>query len=99
MDYRLPGSSVHGIFQAKILVWVAIWASEFLDSFFLYYYMENNSFPSRFLLVGVLSRQFLKQGSFLIRVVEFLKVSMGRVFPRNPRVDLGLLCCCSLLDG
>ena len=24
MAYSLPGSSVHGIFQAKILVWVAI---------------------------------------------------------------------------
>ena len=25
MDYSLPGSSVHGIFQAKILEWVAIY--------------------------------------------------------------------------
>ena len=24
MDYRLPGSSVHGILQAKVLEWVAI---------------------------------------------------------------------------
>ena len=24
MDYRLPGSSVHGISQARILEWVAI---------------------------------------------------------------------------
>ena len=24
MDYSLPGSSIHGIFQAKILEWVAI---------------------------------------------------------------------------
>ena len=24
MDYSLPGSSVHGIFQERILVWVAI---------------------------------------------------------------------------
>ena len=24
MDYRLPGSSIHGIFQAKVLEWVAI---------------------------------------------------------------------------
>ena len=27
MDYRPPGSSVHGIFQAKILEWVAISSS------------------------------------------------------------------------
>ena len=24
MDYHLPGSSIHGIFQARILEWVAI---------------------------------------------------------------------------
>ena len=24
MDYRLPGSFIHGIFQAKVLEWVAI---------------------------------------------------------------------------
>ena len=24
MDYSLPGSSVHGIFQARILEWVAV---------------------------------------------------------------------------
>ena len=28
MDYRLPGSSIHGIFQAKVLEWVAIAFSE-----------------------------------------------------------------------
>ena len=27
MDYRPPGSSVHGIFQARILEWVAIFSS------------------------------------------------------------------------
>jgi len=25
MDYSLPGSSVHGIFQARVLEWVANW--------------------------------------------------------------------------
>ena len=24
MDYSLPGSSVHGIFQARVMEWVAI---------------------------------------------------------------------------
>ena len=28
MDGRLPGSSVHGIFQARVLEWVAIAFSE-----------------------------------------------------------------------
>ena len=27
MDYNLPGSSVHGIFQARILEWIAISSS------------------------------------------------------------------------
>ena len=29
MDYSLPGSSVHGIFQARVLEWGAIALSEF----------------------------------------------------------------------
>ena len=28
MDYSLPGSSIHGIFQARVLEWVAIAFSE-----------------------------------------------------------------------
>ena len=30
MDYSLPGSSVHGIFQARVLEWVTIAFSEIL---------------------------------------------------------------------
>ena len=30
MDYSLPGSSVHGIFQARVLEWVAIAFSELM---------------------------------------------------------------------
>ena len=30
MDYGLPGSSVHGIFQARVLEWGAIAFSDFL---------------------------------------------------------------------
>ena len=29
MDYSLPGSSIHGIFQARVLEWVASAFSEF----------------------------------------------------------------------
>ena len=38
MDYSLPGSSVHGIFQARVLEWDAIafsrrrWESVYFDS-------------------------------------------------------------------
>ena len=30
MDYSLPGSSIHGIFQARVLEWGAIAFSEFV---------------------------------------------------------------------
>ena len=32
MDCSLPGSSIHGIFQARVLEWVAIAFSEIMDS-------------------------------------------------------------------
>ena len=35
MDCSLPGSSVHGIFQARILEWVAIAFSEITYKFYL----------------------------------------------------------------
>ena len=35
MDYSLPGSSVHGIFLAKILEWVTISYSR-LDSMYMH---------------------------------------------------------------
>ena len=36
MDYSLPGSSVHGIFQAKVLEWGAIAFSGLLPRVLLY---------------------------------------------------------------
>ena len=36
MDCSLPGSSIHGIFQARVLEWVAIAFSE--------YNIENNKY-------------------------------------------------------
>ena len=35
MDCSLPGSSVHGIFQARVLEWVAILSTEFKMSCFV----------------------------------------------------------------
>ena len=35
MDYSLPGSSVHGIFQARVLEWGAIAFSDGDSSWFL----------------------------------------------------------------
>ena len=31
MDYSLPGSSIHGIFQARVLEWGAIAFSDIMD--------------------------------------------------------------------
>ena len=36
MDYSLPGSSIHGIFQARILEWVAI--AFFITYVYMYIY-------------------------------------------------------------
>jgi len=50
MDYRLPGSSVHGIFQAKILEWVA------------FSYSRGSSWPrdqTHISCVSCISRQIL----------------------------------------
>ena len=40
MDYRLPGSSIHGLFQAKVLQWVAIAFSED-RGIWSHYFMAN----------------------------------------------------------
>ena len=40
MDYRLPGSSIHGIFQAKVLEWVAIAFS--VNELKTLHYLETN---------------------------------------------------------
>ena len=42
MDCKLPGSSVHGIFQARVLEWVAIAFSEYCyDIFIIFQTMLN----------------------------------------------------------
>ena len=41
MDYSLPGFSVHGIFQARVLEWGAIAFSEFLVLGSTIFYVEH----------------------------------------------------------
>jgi len=41
MDCSLPGSSIHGIFQARVLEWGAIAVSEIIDS--LYYFLISSN--------------------------------------------------------
>ena len=53
MDYSLPGSSIHGIFQARVLEWGAIAFSRYKDQVSLIlYYIPNISDDSCSLLPG-----------------------------------------------
>ena len=49
MDCSLPGSSVHGIFQAKVLEWGAIAFSELNPSLLYLLHWQANSLPPRHL--------------------------------------------------
>ena len=52
MDCSLPGSSVHGIFQARILEWGAISFSDwlvFVFSFYLVYHKRYGEIPNNLL--------------------------------------------------
>ena len=42
MDCSLPGSSVHGIFQARVLEWGAITFSEYIRQIFLIQIFKKN---------------------------------------------------------
>ena len=44
MDCSLPGSSVHGIFQARVLEWVAIAFSEMMVK--EYYFLSISKVPA-----------------------------------------------------
>jgi len=55
MDYSLPGSSTHGIFQARVLEWVATAFSivleeelkilDFVSQLYYYYFVLLDCFP------------------------------------------------------
>ena len=46
MDCRLPGSSIHGIFQARVLEWgVTAFSSNSADCFIVQPYLEGAAFP------------------------------------------------------
>ena len=51
MDYSLPGSSVHGVFQARVLEWVAIAFSNPILGIYLmfrkFYRTHYSIIPSR----------------------------------------------------
>ena len=44
MDYSLPGSSVHGICQARVLEWVAIAFSEKLSDIQIFQQISNKHY-------------------------------------------------------
>ena len=44
MDYSLPGSSIHGIFQAIVLEWVVIAFSKYLISNYVNFITPTNCY-------------------------------------------------------
>ena len=75
MDYSLPGSSIHGIFQARVLEWLAISFSNFcLSHGFLslnfcgYYFILFILF---IILLSILSQKFENDTYFLFLSVDF----------------------------
>ena len=64
MDYSLPGSSVHGIFQARVLEWVAISCS------------RGSSWPRDWIYVSCIAGRFFT----LWAIREALFQLIGRIF-------------------
>ena len=57
MDYSLPGSSVHGIFQARVLEWGAIAFSENIrskDLFTAFFILFNPTFTDLKITLNIL---------------------------------------------
>ena len=69
MDYRLPGSSDHGILQARILEWVAMPFSNFS----LRRELKDSNSKSRILMI---SRTFIKVTPE-VRTIQFSSVAQS----------------------
>ena len=70
MDYSLPGSSVHGIFQARVLEWgaIAFYIRSVLMSFFT---RSCPVFPAQFVNEAIFSPLYIL-ASFVTDVWAFL---------------------------
>ena len=55
MDYSPPGSSVHGVLQARILEWVAMFSSTIQE----YILNETQYFSPKELYMGVYGKEFI----------------------------------------
>ena len=77
MDCSLPGSSVHGIFQARVLEWGAIWQGGAKASFFTFHaiFMKKQLFAS-------LSQKFV--WVFLFFYFSFMLVEEMLRHPQMP---------------
>ena len=69
MDYNLPDSSVHEIFQARIMEWVAIYFSNILDT-------NLSAFCKDFVIISALSFHFFLTMSLGIKALTFMKSSL-----------------------
>ena len=68
MDCRLPGSSVHGIFQARVLEWVSI---AFSDIYISYTNTGTSNFSSLILIPIVFASLFLQSRVYIPCPVSF----------------------------
>ena len=69
MNCSLPGSSIHGIFQATILEWGAIAFSPILPYFPLNIYFNNFHFIKSFFSIFI--KLFIKCKHFLYKICTF----------------------------
>ena len=80
MDYSLPGSSSHGIFQARVLEWGAIAFSmgKFLVTSKLFWFIKNNN--SNVNLLSLLALHlifhFFSDLNFTLHIILFTELPM-----------------------
>ena len=92
MDYSLPGSSVRGISQAKILEWVAVASSrepsQLTDRTQVLYvfYIGSWSFYHYHLLGSPITRQYWDQKSSICCLCALPNLS-GKIFTATGRVN------------
>ena len=98
MDYSLPGSSIHGIFQARVLEWVAIAFSEVIadslhatpwtaaDQARLSYIISLSLFRFTSIWLMILSNHFILCHPFIILPSIFPRI---RVFPMSCLFESG----------
>ena len=78
MDCSLPGSSIHGIFQARVLEWVAIAFSVWLLT-----PLHFCSFPSvlKFSMIRIVFLAYTSNVEIAFLVNRFVNITYRRTYP------------------